>query len=307
MADSNLTCNTIKLVYSIRPAIAADKAALAAFTKATFEWGDYIEERFDEWLAEPGSKVVVAEHDGVAIGVVRGVMLSETEFWLQGARVHPDHRGHDLSHLLANELFAWGKQQGAHVARVYIEDYNETSQHLVARDGYRRVSRWLFAEREHLDTDPAASGNGGKRVPGNERLRPASGAEAEPAFMAWSTSALSRAARGLYAENWKWRQLDVEALRQAAKDDRLLEGASGWVIANRHDHFLNVAWILSSPDDTYRIVRSIWDRAMETRATGLSFWVPATPEFEAALNRIGCQIQPGSVWERSLTSDQPLG
>lgn len=287
-------------MYTIRLARVTDKADLASFTQNTFQWGDYITDRFDEWLTSSDGHLLVAEYDGHAVAVTRGVLLSPSEMWLQGARVHPDHRGHGLSSQLAQRMFAWGHERGGEVVRVFIEDWNQAPQRLVTNDGYRRVSRWLFARRQIINRDPQPTGNGGQRVPGDERLRPAPSAEAEAAYMAWSTSDMARTARGLMTDRWTWRQLTVDDLRDAAPDGRFLEGATGWALADRDRAALNVTWMMSSAEDTYRLVRALLDRAIETAATELRIWVPATRPLETALTRIGCELEPGSIWERAL-------
>ena len=61
--------------FSIRPARAGDKAAIASFTQNTFEWGDYVTDRFDEWLDDPkGVSIVGVDHDDTdsAIRIARG-------------------------------------------------------------------------------------------------------------------------------------------------------------------------------------------------------------------------------------------
>lgn len=290
-------------MYTIRPAEPADKAALVAFTQNTFHWGDYIESRFDGWLADPNSMNLVAVSDGVAVGLSRGAMLSPTELWLQGGRVHPDHRGHGLSAQMSAEIKDWARSVGGRVARCYIEDSNEVSRHIVELDAFRRVSRWLFAFRDIVDRDPQPTGNGGKRVPGPERLREARSGEADPAFMAWSTSELARAARGTFPISWTWRSLTVDDLTEAARQEQLLEASSGWVLAEQTEDALDVSWIATNPGNSYRMVRAVLDRAVELGAPGLRVWFPVQEDLQTALTRIGCDFEPGSVWERSLLEE----
>lgn len=292
--------NRIDAVYTIRPARAEDKADLTSFTQDTFDWGDYIAERFDTWLTDPGGHLIVVEHDGQAVGVARAGLLSPSELWLQASRVHPDHRGNRLSEEMSAELQQWGRERGADVVRLYIEDWNQAPQHLVTTGGFRRVSRWLLGQREIINRDPQPTGNGGLRVPGDERLRPAPKAEAEPAFMAWSTSDVGRAARGLFVTNWSWRLLTADDLEAAAPDGAFLESASGWALAYRSKQRLAVTWLMGNAEDTYRLVRAVLDRAIETAATELDFWVPTTEPLQTALTRIGCDLEPGSIWEKSL-------
>ena len=285
----------------VRPARREDKRAIASFTKDTFDWGDYVAERWDDWLDADRSLMVVAtDGDDVAIAMARAQLLSDRELWLQAARVHPDHRGEGIGGRMNAQLIVWGRAAGARIARLLIEDWNAAAQRQVAKSGYRRVASWVYAERDILLHDPAPTGNGGKRVPGEERLKPAPSAESGPAFMAWSTSELARAGRGLTANAWQWRTLVVEDLVEAARSRELYESPSGWaIIAHQGDH-MQVPWFMGTPDDTARLVRAILDRAIETNAEHLAIWAPVTDEVTYALERIGCRMHPSAVWERLI-------
>src|SRR3989304_3123140 len=63
--------------------------------------------------------------------------------------------------------------------------------------GFRKVCDWRRGERVIGEGSPVPEGNGGRRVPPPERLDAAHSAEAEPAFLSWSTGELARAAHGL--------------------------------------------------------------------------------------------------------------
>lgn len=287
--------------YSIRKATATDKKAIAPFTTDTFDWGDYVQDRFDQWLADPASHNVVATLDGDPIGFARGVLPSPTELWLQGGRIHPDHRGNEVMDAMSTVIVDWAAHQGARVARALIEDWNTSSRRSIEKAAFREVSQWVYATREIINRDPQPTGNGGKRVRGDERLRPASSAETEPAFMAWSTSDLMRASRSLFAVNWVWRKLETDDLTLSAKEHSLFESASGWAIITRTvDQYMNVAWMMANPDDTFRLIRAVLDRAIETDAKGLHFFLPVLDETTAALNRIGCATKTMSIWEKSI-------
>lgn len=287
--------------YSIRLATPGDKAAIAPFTTDTFDWGDYVQERYDDWLADESGHNIVTTFDGIPIGFARSRMLSPTELWLQGGRVHPDHRGNQVISGMTRAMEEWGAEQGARVSRSLIEDWNKPAQRSVERNGYRKVSQWYFATREIINRNPQPTGNGGKRVRGDERIRPASTAESDPAFMAWSTSDLMRAGRSLFATEWAWRRLTLDDLNESARNDSLYESASGWAIITRNlDQFLSVSWMMANPDDTFRLIRAILDWGIETDAKGLEFFAPVTEELTAALTRIGCTTKTMSIWERSI-------
>jgi hypothetical protein len=292
--------------YLVRPATLADKTAIAPFVTDTFDWGDYVQDRYEDWLTDKASYNAVAVHDGAPIGFGRGLLSSPTELWMQSARVHPEHRGNQLNGLIGRQIVEWASIGGARVARLLIEDRDTASKRSVVKMGYREVSQWYFAVRDIINRDPQPTGNGGKRVRGDERLRPASTAETEPAFMAWSTSDLMRASRSLFTRNWVWRKLVVTDLEAAAKEQCLYESASGWaIITYTAGRDMTVSWMMSNPDDTFRLIRAILDRGVETDARGLQFFLPSLEEVEAALTRIGCTIKRMSIWEKAISPSSP--
>lgn len=286
----------------LRPARADDEPVVRSFTQETFSWGDYVGDAFAAWLgASDGHVLVATTSDDQPVAVARAVLLSEHELWLHGARVHPDWRGRGVGGKLNEGLVEWGRTKGAHVARLLTEEWNEAAQRQVAKSGYRPVSQWLYAHRTFDPADPNPRRNGGKRVPGPERLQTASRSEAEPAFLAWSTSQLMRHARGLFGFRWSWRRLTIEDLVAGAKARTFFECPSGWALMSRTEEgTLETAWIMATPEDTSRLVRAILDYGLAAQATGLSFQVPATVEFQTALDRIGCSLKPASIWERSI-------
>ncbi|MBT8213314.1 MAG: GNAT family N-acetyltransferase, partial [Acidimicrobiia bacterium] len=251
--------------FPTRPATDADRAAIRALTRDTFSWGDYVMRHWDEWLADSAGTMLVALDDSdTPIGLTRISMLSETEAWVQATRVHKDHRRRGMAHQLVDETIAWAKQRGGSVARLVIEDWNSASIGHAEALGFRKVSDWMMAERGVGDASPVPEGNGGQRVRGAERLRPAPAAEADPAFMSWQRSELSRSARGLFPPvGWRWRALATDDLRNSARAGELLAGRAGWAIAGVSRDTFEVRWTETSAEDAYDMARALVDAASD--------------------------------------------
>ncbi|MDH3248006.1 MAG: GNAT family N-acetyltransferase, partial [Acidimicrobiia bacterium] len=198
----------------VRPARLEDLESVRAFTTGTFEWGDYVPERFESWVDRDDSVVMIAtDDDDVPIGLARVVMMSERETWIHAARVHPDHRRRGIGSAINEALCHWAASQGAIVARLMTEDWNEAARGQVERSGYRRVSTWSWPMRD-LGTgriDPVT--NGGRRVPGEEQLASGSRAEIDPAWIAWSSSEMASAGRGLFPVGWTFRRMTIDDVR----------------------------------------------------------------------------------------------
>ena len=257
---------------SIRRARADDRDAIAAFTVDTFPWGDYVADEFAGWLDEPGTAIYVAtDDDDVPVALGRARMLSPTEVWFHAARVRPDHRGRGIAGDLAFTLMDWARDTGALVARLLIEDWNETAARQVP------------------------SGNGGKRAPARLRARPAGSVEAEPAYSSWSVGPLGRAARGLFGVQWAFRRLSTSDLIDAAKQDSLWEIGAGWAVATRGDSGLDIPWIETRPEDAGDLVRALIDLGSSIGVESIRVWLPTTDWLIREARREGFEIHPMTV------------
>jgi GNAT superfamily N-acetyltransferase len=287
--------------YTIRPAESADEPHVRSFTQDTFEWGDYVAEAFAGWLADPSVYVAVAIDDGgraVAVGTAR--MSSPREVWMASARVHPDHRRQSLGSLLNSAGVEWGRENGARVARLLIEDWNEAPQRQVTGLGYRRTSGWVFARRSDLRSDPNPLRNGGPRVPGPERLLPAARAEVDDAWVAWNSGRLMPRSRGLVSRHWIFWSMSPGDLVEAKHRGDLWSCPSGWVIGSSEDDRFAVTWMQASPDDYRRVIRACVDHAVEAGMGEIAFWLPTDEDLLAALESIGFDLSRSSIWEKSL-------
>lgn len=289
--------------YTLRPGRPGDREAIAAFTQDTFSWGDYVSDAFEEWLDDPSGMVLVAvdDHDR-AVAMARVAMLAPTEAWIHAARVHPDIRRSGLGMRMNDVGADWARSQGAVVIRLLIEDWNEPSRRQVAKLGYRSVSGW-FHGRKHLgsgDADPRS--NGGRRVPGEERLVVASRSEAEPAWVAWSTGDLAASAHQLWPteKGWFWRRMRFEDVGAAARHRRLWHCPSGWVIAELGEEGFDITWICTVEPDAARLIRSMVDRAGDLGAETVSVKAPRVGWLVEALDAAGFELEPAQVYEKAL-------
>jgi GNAT superfamily N-acetyltransferase len=290
----------------IRSAVASDKESIASFTQDTFAWGDYVEDVFDHWLADPvGRTVVAVDEDDIAIAIARWTVLSPTEVWGQGARVHPGYRRQGISTRLTEAGAQWARDHGANVLRLVTEDWNTAAQGQVQRSGFHEVSRWKRWDRPVGDAAPNVSGNGGNRVSSDERLMLAGESEVGPAFLAWSAGPLAPASHGLISEHWTWRQMRPEDLASAARRKALWSCPAGWLIGDAEDeppNTFSVSWVATAPDDAHRLLRAAIDRASSDGAERITVMLPELDWIEKAAKRAA--LTPRHVllvYERPVT------
>lgn len=267
----------------IREARLDDVPGIASWTTDTFEWGDYVADALPHWIDDPAGVVLVAESDGAIVATGRVAMVSATEAWAQGTRVHPDHRRRGIGTMLSDRLWQWARNRGALVVRLAVEDDNDAALAQVASMGFRRVVEWRFASRLLGEGSPVPVGNGGRRVPSPERLQPAHSAEAEPAFLSWSGSTLAGAAKGLFPIGWVWRLMTVDHVVLAARNHALWEGRPGWAILEEENGGIRVHWLETAESDARAMVRALVDHGVEARATDIEVMAPAVPWLEEAL------------------------
>ena len=128
----------------IRPARAEDREAVLAFCAHTWEWGDYIEYVWDEWLHDPQGMLFVATIDNQPVAVSHLRMLNKTDAWLEGMRVDPALRQHGLAKALNVAMMAEAKRRGATNARLIAESTNAAAITLSERGFFRQIGAYAL-------------------------------------------------------------------------------------------------------------------------------------------------------------------
>lgn len=284
----------------LRPATLRDLDEVASFTQETFSWGDYVADAFPDWLADPQGAVLVAEDGGRVVGIGRTVLLSDREAWLHAVRIHPDRRREGIGTMLNEAGCRWARDRGALVARLMVEDWNEPAREQVTKLGYRVVSHWDWATRPVGSGEVDPRTNGGKRIPGEERLARAPAAEAGPAWIAWSTGELAATGRQLFPIGWHFRTMTAEDVVVAAREKTLHQSPSGWVIAVSDGEELAIPWLATSDLDVDRLVRAVVDHAQRASYPTVRVMAPRVPWLLEQLVSNGFEIHPAGIYARPL-------
>ncbi len=141
----------------IRQARAEDRAAVLAFCQHTWEWGDYIEHVWDEWLNNPAGQLLVALVDGRPVGIVHVVMLSATDAWQEGMRVDPDYRQQGIARRLSMEATVEAMRRGATTVRLLTSSTNAASIHMVEQSLFHQVGSFVPHTATPLSGTPRRS------------------------------------------------------------------------------------------------------------------------------------------------------
>lgn len=139
---------------AIRQARDEDREAVLAFCAHTWEWGDYIERVWDEWLRDPSGELLVALSDGRPVAIIHIRMLNETDAWQEGMRVDPAYRQQGIARQLSMEAGAEAMRRGATTVRLLTESANTASIHMVEQAHFRQVGAFVPHTAEPLVSIP---------------------------------------------------------------------------------------------------------------------------------------------------------
>ena len=278
--------------FTIRPARPDDLAAIATFTRDTFPWGDYVPDAFPRWLEDEDLRVLVAaDAADTAVAVAHVGLLGPGEAWAGGMRVAPAVRRQGIAGRLVDEMLEWAAARGARVGRLVVEEWNEPAIAQAGGRGFRPAGRWVMLARSIGDASPNPDGNGGRRVPSEERLRRVPAVEADVAFMSWQSGDLIRAARELFPIGWEWRRLRPEDLRVAAERGALWAGPPGWAVASLQQEAFSVSWVETGPGGAYALARALVDAALDAGAERLEVKLPRVDWLVRGFRRVGCSVE----------------
>ena len=199
----------------------------------------------------------------------------------------------------------WARERRAKVIRLATEDENTAARSQVEKLGYRAVARFALAVRALESKTPPRVGtgsNGGRRLTGTERLDLAPSAEADPAYLVWSTGDQARVAHQLFpADGWSFRRLRPGDLVAAAKARRLWTSPSAWVVTEEKAEETWVPLFITTIEDADRAAIALIDLAQERRAKLLRVMIPRVDWLEEALERHRFQIDhPNLIYEKAL-------
>ncbi|MFP3230446.1 MAG: GNAT family N-acetyltransferase [Caldisphaera sp.] len=117
----------------------SDKKLVEELTKNTFEWGDYINEVFDEWINQ-GLFIKAVDENGDILGIIHAKIYDDFA-WLEGIRVRQDVRKMGIGKKLTEKAIELSNRK---IIRLTVNVKNRPSLALVKSMGFREIDRFYF-------------------------------------------------------------------------------------------------------------------------------------------------------------------
>jgi N-acetylglutamate synthase-like GNAT family acetyltransferase len=205
-----------------RHAKQSDKNNVLRFCTNTFEWGDYIEQVWDEWYADPNGYLMIAEENEMIAAVCHAyVCPNRNRIWLEGIRVNPGFRRRSIGTELIKKMVQYGKEQGAQEAAGLVSVKNVASQGMMEKNGFVLTSRWIHCN----------SSTNVHQEPDNSQAKIATLKDKEVMRSYLKQSQIFRAAAENYAHLWRCYHLHLDSdVLQNLIDNRKI------IIMTNHDH-----------------------------------------------------------------------
>jgi N-acetylglutamate synthase-like GNAT family acetyltransferase len=198
-------------MITIRPARRSDKDEILRFCINTFSWGDYIDRVWDYWYTEKNGQLFVVESGGEKIAMSHVAICPEGKgIWLEGVRVHPDHRRSYIATRLLAKMLEYGRRKGAQQASAVVGATNFASQSMMEKNGFKIVSKWMYY---------SAVGTP-RHQESNARI-----ANADDIGDIWQylqQSKIYRLSGKRYVKSWHWYEFDRRALLNFVKEERVI-------------------------------------------------------------------------------------
>jgi GNAT superfamily N-acetyltransferase len=193
---------------TIRPARPGDRAAVEHICASTWDWGDYVPDTWDAWLADEESTVIVGETKGQVVALSNIVFQPDGQVWLEGMRVDPAFRRQGAAGRFLDYSIALARDRGARVVRLGTGANNKPVQTLMGRAGMEQVGAYV-----QWNADPL-----------RDAAQPAAltldGAAQVQAFL--EDSPVLARNHGLYSVGWAWQELSPGCVAQHLNSGQVL-------------------------------------------------------------------------------------
>ena len=268
---------------TIRPARPGDRRAIERICAHTWEWGDYIPEVWDQWLADEQGLPIVGELEGRVVAMSRIRFQAPDQIWLEGMRVDPEYRRRGIGRQFLNHSIAFARERGGRVVRLSTSYHNIAVHTLTAQAGMARVGSYQLRSADPLPGAPEPAFLPAERT---DRVR---------AFL--SESSLLAYAHGLYSVDWAWQDLSPARIYQ------LLEAGQIAARLAPDGQLAALAILQSQPEDG-----ELWIGFIDGEAAAITELARAIRGHAARLGAEKVQMLVSDIgWLRGALSDAGYG
>ena len=286
---------------TIRPARPDDRPAMERICAHTWDWGDYIPEVWDYWLADLGGGLTVGEVDGRVIAVSKATYQPAGQVWLEGMRVDPEVRGQGIAGRYLVYNLAEARRRGARVVRLGTSSHNTPVHKMMAHAGLERVGAYVLRIAESLPDAPRPT------------ILTADHASAVQAF--WESSPVLAHSHGLCSFDWAWQELSTGRVVQLLADGQMLghvaaDGSLAALAPVRFDAAEHVLWIGlidGQPGAVTDLATALRGYAAQIGAEKARIMLPDLPWVRDAVAAAGYAPGDweGELWIYEIRLDQP--
>lgn len=200
---------------AVRPARPEDRDIVLAFCANTWEWGDYIENVWDNWLNDPNGVLLVATVDERPAAISHMLMVSEVDAWFEGLRVDPQFRRQGLAKTLSDAGIAEASRRGARYARLAVDTRNSRSIQITEQGAMHRIGAFTL-----FSALPFSEDEQGKRAV-RETTQLATLADMDQIIGYLNTSNILPLTGGLYYVNFKALPITAELLEEKVEQQQV--------------------------------------------------------------------------------------
>lgn len=189
-----------------RPALPLDTPAVLAMSSLIWDGEDYLKYVWQDWLDDPGGRLLVGEFAGSLATTGKLTQLAEHTWWLEGLRVHPEFEGRGFATHVFGSLLDACTRLGGGIARLATSSTRLAVHRMCARYGFTQIGN-VSAYRA-----PTQVAHNTSPWPFTPLIETQAGEAVHLALNSTSTSLTGP----LVDLGWQWQEPEIEIFRASA-------------------------------------------------------------------------------------------
>ncbi|MFW6196595.1 MAG: GNAT family N-acetyltransferase [Thermoplasmatota archaeon] len=200
---------TMEPELDIRELENSDKEEVVEMTSDIWDGRDYIPDYFDRWLKDGG--FICGTVDGEIVALAKHTWHSEDVLWLEGLRVHPEHRKKGFGRaMIKGQVDYINEHLDYRVARFLTSNDNTPVKKVVEDIGFKLKQSYDYVRLDDEDIE--------EMDPPSEIERVQVEKEADDVVDMVLSSKELKDNKGLYMEHWTAYPMDEDLIRDRVKN-----------------------------------------------------------------------------------------